>query len=58
MREDTICAWKEDKDGVWDTECKESFVFNEGGPPENGFMFCPYCSKKMKVIIFRQKVKK
>lgn len=43
------CKWSEDGDGVWDTSCGERFEFVDGGPPENGFEFCPYCGKKLKV---------
>lgn len=45
-----ICEWNEDEDGVWVTECQELFEFNECGPQENGFKFCPYCGKKLNII--------
>ena len=50
MSDEQRCSWSEDDDAAWDTECGERFQFNEGGPPENGFGFCPYCGEKMKVI--------
>jgi len=37
------CNWRQDEDGVWDTECNNLFILNEGGPTFNGFKFCPYC---------------
>lgn len=37
------CNWKQDEDGVWETECGESFELNEGSPHDNGFRFCMYC---------------
>ena len=43
------CEWSEDDDGVWETGCLNKFVFNDGGPPENDFEFCPYCGKQLKV---------
>lgn len=51
------CEWKEAKDGdygdcadYWDTGCGDSFVFNDSGPKENNFEFCPYCGKTLEVI--------
>jgi len=42
------CQWMEDE-GVWDPDCKGGpFVFNDDGPVENGFKFCPYCSGRLK----------
>ena len=37
-----------EKDPCWDIEDTEGFAFNEGSPTDNGFMFCPYCGRKMK----------
>ena len=47
---DKRCAWIENDDGAWETKCNELFEFNEGGPTENGFEFCPYCGKNLKPI--------
>lgn len=41
------CLWTEDLDGAWDTACDNRFEFNEGGPEENDFAFCPYCGKEI-----------
>ena len=41
------CLWTEDNDIKWDTACGESFVFDDGGPYENGFIFCCYCGKRL-----------
>jgi hypothetical protein len=40
---DDWCGWYEDSDHFWGTSCGSAFEFNEGGPDENGFTFCPYC---------------
>lgn len=48
--DDKECQWIEDDDGVWETSCNDYFQFNDGGPHENGFLFCPYCGKKLKQI--------
>jgi hypothetical protein len=37
------CKWKEDEDGVWDTECGNRFELIEGAPKDNRMKFCPYC---------------
>ena len=37
------CHWTQDEDGIWQTPCKNYFVFTEEGPKENHFVFCPYC---------------
>ena len=41
------CRWVEDWEGAWDTDCDNRFLFNEGGPCEDSFDFCPYCGKKL-----------
>ena len=42
---DDQCIWKEDEDGVWDTECGNKFEIIAGTPIENQMNFCPYCGK-------------
>ena len=45
------CVWREEDDpdgSIWRSECKESFMFNDGGTPrDNCFNFCPYCGKRL-----------
>ena len=41
------CQWTEDADGVWESACGEMFIFETDGPRENGFLFCPYCGRKL-----------
>ena len=41
------CEWKADDDGTYWTGCDQAFVFNEGGPNENGMKFCPYCGAEL-----------
>ena len=31
------------------TDCDNTFQFNNAGPEENHFKFCPYCGKPIKV---------
>ena len=44
-----VCHWRpEDEDcQIFETDCLNSFMFNDGGPVENGFRFCPYCGNKL-----------
>lgn len=37
------CDWRPDNEGNFYTSCDGLWTFNEDGPVENGFMFCPYC---------------
>ena len=41
------CTWIENEDGVYETNCGNMFVFNDGTPSENGFAFCPYCGLEL-----------
>jgi hypothetical protein len=41
------CLWTEDSDTIWSTTCGESFLFDDGDPEENGFIYCCYCGKKL-----------
>ena len=42
------CTWIENEDGVYETNCDNMFVFNDGGPVENGFRYCPYCGRELR----------
>jgi hypothetical protein len=47
------CTWELPISGdslIWRSECGESFVFEDGSPKENGFMFCPYCGHEISEI--------
>jgi rRNA maturation endonuclease Nob1 len=46
-----ICFWEEvDNGDYYESECnKNGFQFNDGTPYDNGFMFCPYCGKPLKI---------
>ena len=43
--EDTFCVWT--ADGINMAECGYEFDFNDDGPVENGWNFCPSCGRKM-----------
>lgn len=43
-----MCQWFQEHDeGVWWTDCGNAFVFEDGGPIQNGFKFCGYCGKQL-----------
>ena len=49
VKMDLSCAWKENEDGQFETECGNSFEFGSGGTKENGFKFCPYCQGQIAI---------
>jgi hypothetical protein len=50
---DESCLWGEDvADGVWETSCGHAFEFNAGDPADNEFLFCPYCGKPLKTLVY------
>ena len=48
------CTWKKLGDGdwdIWETDCGHSFYFDDGGSPkEDGFVYCPYCGKRITIL--------
>lgn len=44
------CAWREDEDGTWETDCGQAFVFVDDGPVENGMKYCCYCGKQIDAL--------
>ena len=50
-----VCTWEEDEEGVWysclpDGGGRNAFSFEDGGPDDNEFQFCPYCGKPLVAI--------
>ena len=42
------CRWTyDDTHDKHDTGCGEAFTFNDGGPDDNGFFYCPYCGRRI-----------
>lgn len=41
------CAWTEDADGIWWTDCGNVFVFTVDGPTANACKWCCYCGKPL-----------
>lgn len=47
---DRECEWKCDDidNGTWESCCGEIWTFIDGGPVENGMLFCHHCGGKLK----------
>jgi rRNA maturation endonuclease Nob1 len=49
------CKWRKNgfhmaEHNFWETSCDNLFQFNNDGPKENHFVYCPYCGKEIKII--------
>ena len=44
------CEWKleDSESNLYVTECENRQLIFEGTPEENGYKYCPYCSRKIK----------
>lgn len=45
-----FCFWGENDEsspGLYFSECKQNFYFEEGDTKSNGFRFCPFCGGKI-----------
>jgi hypothetical protein len=49
---DEPCLWGKDEDGVWETSCGNLHEFIEGDPADNYYLFCPYCGKPLKTLVY------
>jgi len=49
MTKSNTCAWKMvDSDyNIWETDCGESFVLEDGTPKENKLRYCCFCGRKL-----------
>lgn len=43
------CSWYSGNYGGWHSSCGTAYVFESGGPVENGHKFCHCCGKRLKV---------
>jgi hypothetical protein len=47
------CYWKIEDDHWYNSyyisSCGDKFIFNEEGPFENNFKYCPFCGRKIKI---------
>lgn len=42
------CRWAPDDDGIYQTDCGQSFCFIDDGPVENKMQFCCYCGAALR----------
>ena len=49
------CEWKQDENGLWETECGNVFEITDGTPHENEMCYCPYCGKTLVHIDTKEK---
>ena len=49
---DDLCEWKleDEETNLYLTGCQQRQLIFEGTPKENGYIYCPYCGKKIKVV--------
>ena len=49
---DDVCEWKlEDEEAnLYLTGCQQRQLLFDGTPKENGYRYCPYCGKKIKIV--------
>ena len=49
---DDVCEWKfEDEEAnLYLTGCQQRQLIFDGTPKENGYRYCPYCGKKIKIV--------
>lgn len=47
------CKWEYqgEWDHYWQTSCGGAHVFEEDGPKENDYKFCPYCGGELIVVV-------
>lgn len=46
--EEPICTWTyDDYHCKWDTGCDDAFCFENDGPADNHYRFCPACGRRI-----------
>ena len=41
------CAWRDNLDAIYETECGNLHIVNDGTLEENGMKYCCYCGKEI-----------
>lgn len=50
MINENECTWKYNEDEYYyETSCERVLMFAADGPTENGYLYCPFCGKKIHV---------
>lgn len=42
------CAWRDNFDAIYETECGNLHIIDDGSPEDNGMRYCCYCGKELK----------
>lgn len=42
------CAWRDNLDAIYETECGNLHIVNDGTLEENGMKYCCYCGEEIK----------
>ena len=51
LRNQDTCKWTYDKwQEYWGTECGEAFYYSDGGPVENGQIYCHHCGRRVEIV--------
>lgn len=53
-RGEETCEWTPDNDpdwNTWNSQCGQSWVFEESGPAENDMRFCPFCGRLLVAVL-------
>lgn len=49
---DDVCEWnlEDEEANLYLTGCQQRQLLFDGTPKENGYRYCPYCGKKIKIV--------
>lgn len=46
-----VCEWKEEtEEGYYETSCKRLVTIISGTANDNGYKYCPYCGKEIRIV--------
>ena len=48
------CEWQQDENGMWHTGCGNIFEFIVGTPTENEAVYCQYCGRRIKEVLYAE----
>lgn len=54
--ESETCKWRENEDGIWNTECGQDYVFDgyASQKPSDCGQYCSNCGKRIKDVCFEE----
>ena len=45
------CVWVEDGDHQFESGCGRAYWFEDGGPIDHGYNYCPFCGNMLNEIL-------